>query len=58
MEGWKEGRKGETTLGLCFLRSDLSLFFFPLGVDAMQAMDYNNQSEKSVGFIHILIPFG
>ena len=33
-------------------------FFFSLGVGVMQAMDYSNQSEKSVGSIYTLIPFG
>ena len=56
MEGRKEGRKeGRNNSWSMFSMVRSLSFFFPLGIDAM---DYSNQSEKSVGFIHILIPFG
>jgi len=54
-EGRKEGRKGETTLGLCFLWSDLSLSFFFHLVLMLWITAIN---QKSVSFIHIPIPFG
>ena len=54
-EGRKEGRKGETTLGLCFLWSDLSLSFFFHLVLMLWIIAIN---QKSVSFIHIPIPFG
>ena len=56
MEGRKGGR--EKQLLVCVFYGHISFFFFSLGVGVMQAMDYSNQSEKSVGFIHTLIPFG
>ena len=55
-DGGKEGRKeGRNNSWSMFSMVRSLSFFFPLGIDAM---DYSNQSEKSVGFIHILIPFG
>ena len=58
MEGGKGGREGGRNNSWSVFSMVISLFFFSLGVGVMQAMDYSNQSEKSVGSIHTLIPFG